>query len=648
MSSSGAAVTLGDGRRIFLRKRSLPAAPAPSASDMAPDFLSSMLAPREDSNPVVPATAQGAARPAPAAAPAAPGSDGALWTDKHAPTRFLDLLSDEKTNRGVLKAVKAWDGFVFRRDGPRPEKRLVLLAGPPGTGKTTLANIVLRQAGYEVVEVNGSDDRSPKALRDRVYGAMTSNTVFGENKPVAVIIDEVDGSDGRQAVQVLVDLCSAALPSDSADPEKASAAPGKASSGRRPRRGALAATRPLVCICNNPYEAHLRPLRPLAEVFHLDRCPPRRLIARLRSICTLERSGVGTQTLARLAERTNYDVRACLHSLQLASARRASTSKDATAAVEEQLSSGMKDEAQGVLDALQEVFWAERKGRRAREGRPSGLEAQRLVAALHERYLDPDLRVSDPALQRAQRSLSALCDADVLCAFSSAQAAASSGQVHAAVGAYAAAFCPRKVALSHRSMHRPRLPAPRLSWEMRSRRLRSSGVLEELRLAGGRAAPAAALRLEVVPLVCAMLDPKVKAAPFVALRPAEQARLLHAARAMRAAGLRLLGGEPGGRLDPPVDGLVLGERPAVAPELGSTELLTRLRREEVRGAPGAEGERGEKRPAEAPPEAGDPKRPRRAEKVLYKFQAGVTNAVRRALKVKTLVDDFGWRLGYVA
>ena len=45
-------------------------------------------------------------------------------------------------------------------------------------------------------------------------------------------------------------------------------------------------------------------------------------------------------------------------------ARRASTSKDATAAVEEQLSSGMKDEAQGVLDALQEVFWAERKGRK--------------------------------------------------------------------------------------------------------------------------------------------------------------------------------------------------------------------------------------------------------------------------------------------
>jgi SpoVK/Ycf46/Vps4 family AAA+-type ATPase len=34
-----------------------------------------------------------------------------------------------------------------------------LLYGPPGLGKTTLAHVVANHAGYNVVEINASDDR---------------------------------------------------------------------------------------------------------------------------------------------------------------------------------------------------------------------------------------------------------------------------------------------------------------------------------------------------------------------------------------------------------------------------------------------------------------------------------------------------------
>lgn len=44
------------------------------------------------------------------------GADGALWVDKYAPDGFRDLLSDEKINREVLRAVKAWDPFVFKKE----------------------------------------------------------------------------------------------------------------------------------------------------------------------------------------------------------------------------------------------------------------------------------------------------------------------------------------------------------------------------------------------------------------------------------------------------------------------------------------------------------------------------------------------------
>ncbi len=42
--------------------------------------------------------------------------DYRLWVDSHAPSTFTHLLSDERINREVLRAVKAWDPFVFGKD----------------------------------------------------------------------------------------------------------------------------------------------------------------------------------------------------------------------------------------------------------------------------------------------------------------------------------------------------------------------------------------------------------------------------------------------------------------------------------------------------------------------------------------------------
>jgi len=80
-----------------------------------------------------------------------------LWVDKYAPRSFLELLSDEGINRGVVRWLKSWDAAVFgtgqaaaaapRSGGPmmgggrqgkpledrRPEQRVLLMGGPPGS-----------------------------------------------------------------------------------------------------------------------------------------------------------------------------------------------------------------------------------------------------------------------------------------------------------------------------------------------------------------------------------------------------------------------------------------------------------------------------------------------------------------------------------
>ena len=72
----------------------------------------------------------------------------------------------------------------------------MLLSGPPGLGKTTLAHVVAQHAGYNVFEINASDARSADVVDERIRPALESGAMIGSSKPNLVVIDEIDGATG--------------------------------------------------------------------------------------------------------------------------------------------------------------------------------------------------------------------------------------------------------------------------------------------------------------------------------------------------------------------------------------------------------------------------------------------------------------------
>ncbi|XP_001603491.2 chromosome transmission fidelity protein 18 homolog [Nasonia vitripennis] len=285
-----------------------------------------------------------------------------LWVDKYRPKRYVELLSDENVNRSLLYWLKLWDKVVFDReptvhrkksnvvskfrnkfiqkeDIPDhdskgfPTQRIALLTGPPGLGKTTLAHVAARHAGYNIVELNASDDRGPEAFREALLASTQMRALIDQDRrPNCLILDEIDGAP-TASIELLLKFIHGKLA-----PKGKNAKPGKQSDGCR---------RPIICICNDLYTPSLRPLRAMALVINVPEITPSNLTERLSEIMRKEGLQVDSRLLLQLAEKSACDVRACLGILQYTGGG---------ANMIQNLALGLKDMRKGLFDSWKELL----------------------------------------------------------------------------------------------------------------------------------------------------------------------------------------------------------------------------------------------------------------------------------------------------
>jgi DNA polymerase III delta prime subunit len=102
-----------------------------------------------------------------------------LWVEKYRPERVEDVILPAELKATFLK---------FQKDGDCPN---LLLAGPKGMGKTSVAKALVRGIGSDLFFINGSLERNIDTVRERVAQFVSTVSFTGGRK--FVMIDEADG-----------------------------------------------------------------------------------------------------------------------------------------------------------------------------------------------------------------------------------------------------------------------------------------------------------------------------------------------------------------------------------------------------------------------------------------------------------------------
>lgn len=106
----------------------------------------------------------------------------APWTSKHSPKNSNEIIGQA--------------GYVELQRLLKQGKKAILLYGPSGTGKTASVYTLAEELGYELIEVNASDQRNAESIGSVVGAAAVQGSLFGTQK--IILVDEIDGLSGNQ------------------------------------------------------------------------------------------------------------------------------------------------------------------------------------------------------------------------------------------------------------------------------------------------------------------------------------------------------------------------------------------------------------------------------------------------------------------
>ena len=244
------------------------------------------------------------------------------WTERYRPTTLSEVRGNNKARDALAEWAETWN------DHGEP----VVLHGAPGVGKTSAAHALASDMGWEVVELNASDQRTADEI-ERFAGRASRNTTLAGSIGNGAGAGG-DESDGRQLIVL-----------DEADNIHHQYDRG----GKRAVTALLKdADQPIVLIANEYYDMS-NGLRNAAREIEFRDISARSIVPVLRDILRKEGIEFDEEALERIAEENDGDLRAAIKDLQV-------TAEGDDRITLDDVTTGSRNRAVGLFEFLDTVL----------------------------------------------------------------------------------------------------------------------------------------------------------------------------------------------------------------------------------------------------------------------------------------------------
>jgi DNA polymerase III delta prime subunit len=291
------------------------------------------------------------------------------WLDVYRPKALHMVLGRE----AEIEKLQIWlREFAIN---PRPAFPMALFYGRPGTGKTTVAHLLLKSFGYEVVEVNASDTRSYANVLTCLDRVCLRMCVTGKQ---ALLLEEIDGTfeseTGKSSIRAIVDFLTA--------------------------NKTVQFKAPIICTCNETHKGDIKSLFGFSIVVPFWQLYPRHLLTLGKRIANNQQMIVSSSQWDLIVQLADGDARQVIQSLRLLSLGTNSTISG-------------KDEGSNIFEAVKKLL----NGRGSKEEAEFYSECNSYgIGLLFENYTS----VVDLPAERLKQcdSMQHVCDfADAMSAF---------------------------------------------------------------------------------------------------------------------------------------------------------------------------------------------------------------------------------------
>ncbi|MBS7650480.1 MAG: replication factor C large subunit [Candidatus Bathyarchaeia archaeon] len=214
-------------------------------------------------------------------------------TEKYRPKSLKEVTGNREAIQTLVNWLNTWNKSA--------KNKAALLHGPSGSGKTVTVEAASSDMGFDLIEMNASDERTSSLIEKIVCSAAEQATLTKGKR--LILLDEVDGVDPSRDRGAVEAICSA-----------------------------IERTKwPIILTANNPWDSKLSPIRSKCLMIEFKRPSLREAIPYLKSICEKENLEVDDKALRFIVERNDGDMRAVLNDLQtLSTGRRKLIYEDVT------------------------------------------------------------------------------------------------------------------------------------------------------------------------------------------------------------------------------------------------------------------------------------------------------------------------------